>query len=255
MGQPAFASYVPPVPAPDWRIVPSGDRCIILEIAPAFSLECNRRAASFAHHIEHRRAIGELSGITDVVPSMAAVGIHYQPDQIQCEPSEWPYQSLARQLSRILSSFDAAPSAATSDEIVIPVCYGGEYGPDLPEVAHACGLTPDEVIQLHTSEAVNVLMLGFAPGHAYIGQFDERLGIARRSTPRTHVQSGSIGLANRQTVIYPCDLPGGWNLIGRTPWSIFDLESTSPCLLNPGDRVRFAAITANEFNAYARSPA
>ena len=234
-----------------WQIIPSGDSCLIIQFAEQFSLAANRHAAAVARQIERQRTAGLLAGITDVVPGMVSIGLHYRPEQVHYQAGELPYISLARQLDTLLNSFDVGAGSATRGEITLPVCYGGEFGPDLDEVARACGLSPREVVELHTSAPVDVLMLGFAPGHAYIGQLDTRLDIPRRSTPRTLVSKGSIGVANRQSVIYPTDLPGGWNLIGRTPLSVFELANSEPCLLKAGDRVRFVAIDAQQFQALA----
>ena len=256
MGQPATVdSPVTHQALHAWQIVPSGDACLIIQFADQFSLAANRHAAAVARFIESLRSDGSLAGITDVVPGMVTVGLHYRPERVHCLAGELPYRSLSRQLETLLGGLDIGASTAASMEITLPVCYGGEHGPDLDDVARACGLTPREVIELHTSTPVDVLMLGFAPGHAYIGQFDPRLGIPRRSTPRTRVAKGSIGVANRQSVIYPSDLPGGWNLIGRTPLSVFDLASPSPCLLQAGDRVRFVEIDAQQFQALAEKQA
>lgn len=255
MGQPATVdSSVIHQALHAWQIVPSGDACLIIQFAAQFSLAANRHAAAVARQIEAQRRRGSLVGITDVVPGMVSIGLHYRAERVHCQAAELPYRSLTRQLEALLGSLEIGAGQSTSREITIPVCYGGEHGPDLDEVARACGLTPHEVIELHTRTPTDVLMLGFAPGHAYIGEFDGRLAIARRSTPRTLVAKGSIGVANRQSVIYPADLPGGWNLIGRTPLKVFDLASASPCLLQAGDRVRFVAIDAEQFQALEVRP-
>ncbi len=252
MGQPATVdSSVIHQALHAWQIVPCGDACLIIQFAAQFSLAANRHAAAVARQIEAQRSRGWLAGITDVVPGMVSIGLHYRAEHVHCLAAELPYRSLTRQLEALLGSLELGAGETTSMEITLPVCYGGEHGPDLDEVARACGLTPSEVIELHTRTPMDVLMLGFAPGHAYIGEFDARLVIPRRSTPRPLVARGSIGVANRQSVIYPTDLPGGWNLIGRTPLNVFDLANASPCLLQAGDRVRFVAIDAEQFQALA----
>jgi KipI family sensor histidine kinase inhibitor len=131
--------------------------------------------------------------------------------------------------------------------VEIPVCYGGEHGADLDETAALCGLAADELVRLHQAEGLRVYMLGFAPGAPYIGLLDAKLAVPRLATPRTLVPAGSIGIANRQTVVYPTPAPGGWRLIGRTPRVLFDIARESPCLLRPGDRIRFTAIDADAF--------
>ena len=135
---------------------------------------------------------------------------------------------------------DAAASAGRS--IDIPVCYGGEFGPDLDDVATACGLSAEQVIERHMQSAHRVYMLGFAPGFPFIGGLDPALKMPRRASPRTRIPPGSVGIARDQSCVYPLETPGGWNLIGRTPVRLFDPAANPPCLLAPGDRVRFVRI-------------
>jgi KipI family sensor histidine kinase inhibitor len=187
--------------------------------------------------------------IHDIVPAMTTVGIHYDPYRVQLgESGKLPYQIVEALLEQAMTD-DGEALLDTARIIDIPVCYGGEYGPDLNEVAEVCGLTSYEVIHLHSYELFDVMAIGFAPGHPYIGLFDEQLCPPRRATPRTAVPVGSVGLANRQSVIYPVTLPGGWNLIGRTPLRIFNPSRSEPCLLQAGDKVRFVSISAAEFGA------
>src|SRR5699024_6554932 len=127
----------------------------------------------------------------------------------------------------------------------VPVCYGAEFGPDLAALAKAHGMTEAQVIEVHTAPTYRVAMTGFAPGFPYLLGLDERLATPRRETPRTRVADGSVGIAGRQTGMYPGELPGGWQLIGRTPLALFDATAADrPCLLTPGDEVRFRAIDA-----------
>ncbi|MEC7208891.1 MAG: allophanate hydrolase subunit 1, partial [Pseudomonadota bacterium] len=128
------------------------------------------------------------------------------------------------------------------------VCYGGEFGPDMEEVASTTGLTPDEVIARHTASVLEVAIMGFLPGLGYMTGVDEALYLPRRSEPRTHVAKGSVGIAMDQTVIYPLDSPGGWNLIGRMPIPLFDQARDNPILFSAGDRVCFYAVSRREFD-------
>ena len=145
------------------------------------------------------------------------------------------------------------PPAAPRDAeaIEIPVCYGGEFGPDLDAVATHCGLEPAEVSARHAAGDYRVAMLGFMPGFAYLLGLDESLHMPRRASPRTRVPAGSVAIGGAQTGIYPRELPGGWQLIGRTPLTLFDPSQAEPALLRPGQRVRFRAIDAA---AFARWP-
>jgi len=134
--------------------------------------------------------------------------------------------------------------------VEIPVCYGGEYGPDLAVVAAHTGLTPEEVIQLHSAAEYRVHAIGFSPGFPYLGGLPPRLNTPRRATPRPSVPAGSVGIGSAQTGVYPVASPGGWNLIGRTPRALFRLHKSPPALLLIGDRVKFRPITPGEFAAW-----
>ncbi len=134
-----------------------------------------------------------------------------------------------------------------SDELVeIPVVYGGESGPDLDDLSKHTGLTPEEIVALHTGAEYRVDMMGFTPGFAFIGGLDERLRVPRRAEPRQRVAAGSVGIADGRTGLYAMASPGGWTLIGRTPFKLFDPDAAQPFALAPGTRIRFRAICANE---------
>ena len=232
-----------------WRTTPSGDSCLVVEIPLVARGAASRWSAAAAAALREAR----IRGVTDIVSAMTTVGIHYRPESIQCLATirETPYEAAERQVLTVLGGFKTGDSGSAR-LVEIPVCYGGEHGPDLESVAEACGLSSRALIDLHAGADVEVQMIGFAPGHPYIGTFDERLAPPRRAQPRTAVPIGSIGLANRQSVIYPFILPGGWNLIGRTPLMLFDLARDPVCLLEAGDRIRFVPISAGEFEAMGR---
>jgi inhibitor of KinA len=137
--------------------------------------------------------------------------------------------------------------------IEIPVCYGGEFGPDLDDVAKAHGLSNAEVIKLHASRTYHAYFLGFAPGFAYLGDLPEELATPRLETPRRKVVAGSVGIAGRQTAVYPFTTPGGWRLIGRTPLALFRSDRKSMALVSIGDQVRFRPIPREEFQRVERA--
>lgn len=130
--------------------------------------------------------------------------------------------------------------------VEIPVCYGGEYGPDLEELAAHCGLAPAEAVELHASGDYTVDFLGFAPGFAYLSGLSPRLTTPRLAVPRRRVPAGSVGIGGQQTGVYPFSTPGGWRLIGRTPLKLFDAGREPMSLLGIGDRVRFVAVEAEQ---------
>jgi KipI family sensor histidine kinase inhibitor len=143
-------------------------------------------------------------------------------------------------------------SSSTVARIVdIPVCYGGEFGPDLDEVAELCGLAADEVVALHVGGEYLAYMIGFAPGFPYLGGLPDKLAVPRKAVPRLRVPAGSVGLAGQQTGIYPLASPGGWQIIGRTPIRLFTPERMPPTLLQAGDIVRFRVISHEEYDRLA----
>lgn len=190
----------------------------------------------------------ELPGIVDVVPAYASVLVRY-------EPAAWagkrraPHLELAAALESHLQTRGRAARdrVGRTRERVIPVVYGGAYGPDLDEVARHCGSTHDDVVRRHCGATYRVAFLGFAPGFPYLLGLDPALATPRRSTPRTRVEPGSVGIAGAQTGVYPLATPGGWQIIGRTPRRLFDPTRDPPTWLEAGDRVRFVPITEAAF--------
>lgn len=224
---------------PAWHIQPQGDRCLIVSFGDAIDETTGRFCLSLARQIR----LARWPGVLDVVPSFTTVAIHYHP-----LPQGGPrYAELAANVQKLLEQ-GIATDNLSGREVEIPVCYGGEHGPDLAEVAQTTGMSEDEVIALHGQPGSMVYMLGFAPGHAYIGVHDERLNLPRRDSPRTAVPAGSVAIAIRQTVIYPNRLPGGWSIIGATPLVMFDADREPAALLQPGDRIRFVPIDQATFD-------
>lgn len=132
--------------------------------------------------------------------------------------------------------------------IEIPVCYESEFAPDLESLAKDIDLSPDQIISLHTSTTYDVFMMGFLPGFPYLGQLPAQLECKRKAVPRKLVSAGSVGIAGKQTGIYPLDAPGGWQLIGQTPLKIFDALAEESFLMKMGDKVKFKSISAETFN-------
>lgn len=229
-------------PAPAWRIDPVGDRCLLVTLGDRVDADVNRSVLALTAHL-----LGDLpEGVIDVVPAFTTVALHYLP-QAYAGGAATPFAGLAailqERLRRGIPDIDAG-----SRLVEIPACYGGSYGPDLEEVAERCGLTPDEVIELHAASPLVVYTFFFAPGTPFAGGLDPRLAVPRRATPRTEVPAGSVAIANGLSMIYQLAMPGGWNLIGRTPWNLFDLARDPPVRLRLGDRLRFVPITPAEFD-------
>jgi KipI family sensor histidine kinase inhibitor len=224
---------------------PMGDRCLIVEFESRVDPEINARVRSVAQHL----LTHPIEGVVDIVPAFTTVAVHYRPESVRDgAPSESPYRRLCQAIERILARGVRRTDASTR-VVEVPLCYGGELGPDLDDVAAQCRLTPQQVIELHSGSPHQVYMLGFAPGFPYLGGLDPRLETQRRSTPRTKVPAGSVAVARDQSAIYSIETPGGWNILGRTPLKLFMPETDPPCLLQPGDHVRFVPVTLEEFNA------
>ncbi|MDB5816721.1 MAG: Allophanate hydrolase 2 subunit 1 [Rhizobacter sp.] len=220
------------------RIESLGDQSLVIEFGQVIDVAINERVCALAERI----VAAGLEGVVDVVPSFGAVTVHYRADDVPVVVRDTPYAALLRRLAPLIDAVDTSDAASLGEVVEIPVCYGGVHGPDLDEAARLCKVSPGELIALHQRDELRVYMIGFAPGAPYIGLLDERLALPRRSSPRLSVPAGTIAIANRQSVIYPFTAPGGWNLIGRTPLTLFDASRTPPGLLRPGTRVRFKAI-------------
>jgi len=189
-------------------------------------------------------------GFVDRVPAFASLVVHYEPLLIHAADSGSPHDAFVAALQHLLADVrdDALPPPRT---VEVPVCYGGELGPDLEDVARQHGIDANEVIDIHASGDYLVYMVGFMPGFAYLGGLSSRIATPRRQTPRTTVPAGSVGIGGEQTGVYPLVSPGGWNLIGRTPLRIFDIGRIEPALLVTGDRVRFVPISFSEFATWS----
>jgi len=221
-----------------WQIEPVGERCLQVRLGPQAGAETSRRVQNLAAHL----SAAQLPGVFDVVPAFTTVALHYQPLAFPRRQGPASLQ-LARRVEQLLQG--GIPELAVNEEVIeIPACYGGDYGPDLEDVARQCDLTADEVVELHTAVPLSLYAYFFSPGNPFFGPLDPRLQVPRRATPRLRVEAGSVAIANGISSIYQTALPGGWNVIARTPWSMFDLNKTPPTRIRPGTRVRFRPISA-----------
>jgi KipI family sensor histidine kinase inhibitor len=224
-------------------VIPLGDSAAYVEFSSSLDLEVNSVVQRLALAVLKRK----VAWIRDVVPALGGLAVHFHLDH-----AELPAKPLEESLALVL---EILKGLATRDEpgreVELPVCYEKEFALDLAEVAKKAELAPEEVAARHAAAEYRVLMMGFAPGHAYMGGLDPKLTIPRRASPRAVVPAGSVAIANEQTVVYPYAISGGWNVIGRTPMVLFDATRQRPSLLWPGDRVRFRAITREQFIAMA----
>ena len=187
--------------------------------------------------------------LIEIVPSYTSLAVFYDPVIVhkqQEEESKLPYELVCMKLEEILL-VESSGEGKNERLIEIPVCYGGELGPDLSFVAQHNQLSEEEVIELHSSGEYLVYMLGFAPGFPYIGGMNQKIATPRRETPRLSIPALSVGIAGEQTGIYPIETPGGWQLIGRTPKELFLPDENPPALLQAGDRISFKPISYEEY--------
>jgi inhibitor of KinA len=214
----------------DFQIVRAGDAAFIVRFAERIDPLVNARAIALAD----RLTAAAPDGVQDVVPAFRSVAVYFNPLRTN-------HDRLFAELQHLASN--EAPGVAQAREpLQIPVQYGGQFGPDLADVARFAKATEEEVVRLHTAVTYRVFMLGFVPGFAYMGAVDQRIAAPRRRIPRKAVPVGSVGIAGMQTGIYPSVIPGGWQLIGRTAVKPFDLSRTDASLFKPGDMVKFVAV-------------
>jgi KipI family sensor histidine kinase inhibitor len=222
-----------------------GDAAVVLLLGEQVDETVVARGHALAAEIERHAP----RGVVEVVPAFASVAVFYDVARIG------DFAKLCADLEALVTRADAAMVSDHVRRVVVPVCYGGEFGPDLDGVAALHGLSPAEVIGLHSGVDYLVHAIGFVPGFPYLGGLSEKLATPRRSTPRPLVAAGSVGIGGAQTGVYPLATPGGWNVIGRTPLAMFDAGRAEPALLRAGDHVKFRAIAADEFQRLAAAPA
>ena len=213
----------------------TGDTSVAVVFGDEISAAINQEIRAFDEALNEE----QIEGVFETVPTYCTLTVHYAPEIIR-------YSELRQKLQALLS---VSHKAQKLNAIVmeIPVCYGGEYGPDLDFVAKHNHLTPEEVVRIHASAEYLIYMLGFTPGFSYMGGMDERIATPRLERPRVLIPAGSVGIAGKQTGIYPIDSPGGWQLIGRTPVHLYDAQRDDPILLDAGLHVKFVPIDDAEF--------
>ncbi|MFZ7128580.1 MAG: 5-oxoprolinase subunit PxpB [Desulfobacterales bacterium] len=213
----------------------SGDRCLLAEYGSGISVEINDKVRRMTASIQRQR----LPGIEGVVPSYTTLSVLYDPVTLD-------FSTLTGWLWELESGLDQT-DLPEPRVVEIPVCYGGDFGPDIDFVATHNRLRVPEVIEFHSGATYHIYAVGFAPGFCYLGGLDSRVHTPRLPTPRTQVPAGSVGIAEAQTGVYPQPSPGGWRLIGRTPLRLFDPERPEPVLYQAGDKIRFRPISMDEF--------
>jgi inhibitor of KinA len=232
------------------EITPLGDSALIVRVVDDFARdpEASLNAVLAALRLLEGAAI---PGVTELAPAYCTVGVFFDVAEIaraapESEPSDW----LRTRIESVLKDRCAESAEDIETRLIeIPVCYDREFAPDLDDVARTAGLDAAEVIERHSSAAYRVACVGFIAGFPFLSGLPSELATPRRSVPRKEVPAGSVGIGGAQTGVYPRTSPGGWNLIGRTPMRLFDVQHYPPTILQAGDRVRFRKISREEFDA------
>ena len=220
------------------RLRTAGEQGLVVELGSAIDPEVNARVHRLAAAI-----LGELRDeVLEVIPSYRSLLVVFDPLGVT-------RARLAARVEALAARASPGAPANQGRRVSIPVCYGGEFGPDLAFVAAHSGLTPQQVVEIHSGGSYLVHMLGFTPGFPYLGGLSKSIAAPRLETPRARVPAGAVGIAGEQTGIYPVESPGGWRLIGRTPLRLFDPRAPQPFLLAAGDVLRFLSVSLEQFAA------
>ncbi|MEH7776038.1 5-oxoprolinase subunit PxpB [Bacillus altitudinis] len=227
---------------------PLGDAAIVIQAGTDISEDIHERVKQLFSCIEQH----PFEGYVEAVQAFTNVTVFYEPYKVYQsaqlkQRAISPYEWVKDYIENLLEDNWQEGNQVKRRIVDVPVCYGGELGPDLEEVARINDLTPEEVVRIHTSGTYLVYMIGFAPGFPFLGGLSEKIAAPRRQTPRMSIPKGSVGIAGKQTGVYPISTPGGWQLIGQTPLSLFRPNAERPSLLKAGDEVRFVQLSEKEF--------
>lgn len=219
------------------RILTVGDCAVSVEFGQEISLEINHKVMALKMVLEQK----PIRGIVELIPTYCSLLIQYDPMDLR-------YGQLRDRLEALVTQLDEV-EMPPKQVVEIPVAYGGEYGPDLGEVARAHNISEEEVIKLHSEPEYPIYMLGFVAGFPYLGGMNKAIATPRKKSPRLKIEAGSVGIAGEQTGIYSVESPGGWQIIGRTPLKLYDVNRNEPVLLKAGQYIKFKPITKEEFRA------
>jgi len=220
---------------PKTRYLLAGDRAIVLEFGNEISKEVNLLVRKLYHSIIKEN----IEGIEEMVPTYCSLIVYYNPQRVKYSVLTKKIKELENYITEI-----TLPAACVNE---IPTLYGGEYGPDLEYVAQHNKLSVEEVIKIHSQKEYFIYMLGFLPGFVYLGGMSDKINTPRLEKPRLKVLESSVGIAGKQTGIYPIESPGGWQIIGRTPIKLYDPQKKFPFLLKSGDYIKFYPINKEQF--------
>jgi len=231
---------------PSYTFFPLGDSAITLDYGNIINESINRKIIAIFNHLQKN----PFPGIIDVLPAFSSITVYYDIALLRKIPNnKSAYEHVKQKLEQELKN-NFETSADPSRIIRIPACYDTEFAPDLATISVEKKIPVDEIIRLHSTKKYRVYMLGFLPGFAYMGEVDEAIAMPRLAQPRQKVAAGSIGIAGKQTGVYPLDSPGGWQIIGRTPLKLFEALNEEPTLFMAGDEVQFDSISRDEYENY-----
>lgn len=231
-----------------WTISPLGDRALVAELTAGAKDESWMQVADAADWLRQV----EVPWIVELIPAYTTLTIIYEPVRVWraiALKSEMTVYEMAEQTVRELLTSVGDHSERASRSVDVPLCYGGAYGSDLEASAEHSGMSVKQFVQAHAAAVYTVALVGFVPGFPYLAGLPAQLNQPRRNNPRLRVPAGSVAIGGGQTGIYPLDVPGGWQLIGRTPLRLFDASRPEPALLRAGDTVRFVPIDEERFLA------
>ncbi len=236
----------------DWTIFNLGDHAIVFALEAKMDVLILNKLKQLTAFVSAKK----IKGILDIIPSYHTLTLVYDITTFFSNTKN-ANEQLALFSKEILSEFENTISKEIINDTIlyeVPVCYENIFALDIENISKQNKISAEEIIQMHTSKIYDVYSIGFLPGFTYMGMVDEKINIARHSVPRKIVPAGSVGIAGFQTGIYPSDCPGGWQIIGRTPWKIFDPQSDTLTKFKVGDRIQFCKISKHEFdylNEYA----
>ncbi|RHW37592.1 5-oxoprolinase subunit PxpB [Lysinibacillus yapensis] len=230
-------------------IQPLGDSALVIRLGSEIHPSTHQKVKNLSLLLEKN----SFTGFIEAVPSYTTLTVYYNPIEVfqsrTASNSKSPYKIVSEHVFHLLKNL-RIEDIKKQRIVKIPVVYGGDFGPDLDYVANYNQLTREEVIHIHSANEYLVYMIGFAPGFPFMGGMDERIATPRKDSPRLAIHPGSVGIAGKQTGVYPLETPGGWQIIGRTPLALFLPPSSPPTLLQAGDRIRFVPISEKEFEEY-----